>query len=70
MLLFSQLSKDQDFVRFGEYSDWKKHHVAIFVFFVAVIVNSSLVPSLDNELQIQHILTGSIRNSTTNTPEE
>merc|ERR1712117_708532 len=35
-----------------------------------VIVNSSIVPSLDNELQIQHTLTGSIRNSTTNTPEE
>merc|ERR1711884_822100 len=35
-----------------------------------VIVNSSIVPSMDNELQIQHTLTGSIRNSTTNTPEE
>merc|ERR1711884_449874 len=37
---------------------------------LSTIVNSSLVPSLDNELQIQHILTGSIRNSTTNTPQE
>jgi len=34
------------------------------------IVNSSLVPSPDSELQIQHTLTGSIRNSSTNTPEE
>jgi len=37
---------------------------------LSTIVNSSLVPSLDNELQVQHVLTGSIRNSTTNTPEE
>ena len=36
----------------------------------AAIVNSSLVPSPDSEIQIQHTLTGSIRNSSTNTPEE
>merc|ERR1712027_296881 len=34
------------------------------------IVNTSVVPASDNELQLQHILAGSIKNSTTNTPEE
>merc|ERR1712117_833020 len=34
------------------------------------IVNTSVVPASDNELQLQHILAGSIKNSTTNKPEE
>merc|ERR1712117_599284 len=34
------------------------------------IVNTSVVPASDNELQLQHILAGSIKNSTTNRPEE
>merc|ERR1712117_726387 len=34
------------------------------------IVNTSIVPASDNDLQLQHILAGSIKNSTTNTPEE
>merc|ERR1712214_64658 len=34
------------------------------------IVNTSVVPASNNELQLQHILAGSIKNSTTNTPEE
>merc|ERR1711884_899357 len=34
------------------------------------IVNTSIVPASNNELQLQHILAGSIKNSTTNTPEE
>ena len=36
----------------------------------AALVNSSIVPSIDHELFYQHTMTGSIRNSTTNTPEE
>jgi len=34
------------------------------------IVNTSVVPASDNDLQLQHILAGSIKNSTTNRPEE
>merc|ERR1712117_909943 len=34
------------------------------------IVNTSIIPASNNELQLQHILAGSIKNSTTNTPEE
>merc|ERR1711884_284475 len=34
------------------------------------IVNTSVVPASNNDLQLQHILAGSIKNSTTNTPEE